>query len=46
LPEKGRYTLVPYYWIEFDAYKSDKRKKDYVEKVIIDYKQEFEINFG
>ncbi len=37
---------MKYYWIEFDAYKSAKHMQDYVEKVLIGYGDEFEINFG
>jgi len=40
------WRFMKYYWIELDAYKSAKHMKDYVEKVIIGYGSEFEINFG
>jgi hypothetical protein len=37
---------MKYYWIEFDAYKSSKHMQDYVEKIIVGYGQDYEINFG
>ena len=40
------WRFMKYHWIELDAYKSAKHMKDYVEKVIIGYGCEFEINFG
>ena len=36
---------MKYYWIEFDAYKSAKHMRDYVEKVLIGYGADYEINF-
>jgi len=37
---------MKYYWIEFDTYKSVENMKNYVEKIIIGYGEEFEICFG
>jgi len=36
---------MKYYWIEFNAYKSTKLMKDYVEKIIIGYGTKYEIKF-
>ena len=36
---------MKYYWIEFNAYKSAKLMKDYVEKIIIGYGINYEIKF-
>lgn len=40
------WKFMKYYWIELDAYKSVKNMKDYVEKVIVGYGSEYEINFA
>ena len=45
-PIEQLWKFMKYYWIEFDAYKSTKHMQDYVEKVIIEYGTNFEINFG
>ncbi len=45
-PIEQLWKFMKYYWIEFDAYKSVKHMKDYVEKVIIGYGMDYEINFG
>ena len=37
---------MKYYWIELDAYKSTQNMKNYVEKVIIEYGENYEIIFG
>jgi len=37
---------MKYYWIELDAYKSVEMMKNYVEKIIVGYGKEYEINFG
>ncbi len=36
---------MKYYWIELDAYESTANMKNYVEKVISNYGDEFEICF-
>ncbi len=40
------WKFMKYYWIEFDAYKSAQHMKNYVEKVLIGYGEDYEINFG
>ena len=45
-PIEQLWKFMKYYWIEFDAYKSVENMKNYVEKVIIGYGEEFEICFG
>ena len=39
------WKFMKYYWIELDAYKSAVEMKKYVEKVIIGYGTDYEINF-
>jgi len=36
---------MKYYWIELDAYKSVENMKNYVENVIIEYGNKYEIIF-
>lgn len=40
------WKFMKYYWIEFDAYKSAQQMKNYVEKVIVGYGNQYEINFS
>lgn len=40
------WKFMKYYWIELDAYKSTQNMKNYVEKVIIEYGENYEIIFG
>ena len=40
------WKFMKYYWIEFNAYKSAKLMKDYVEKIIIGYRINYEIKFA
>ena len=40
------WKFMKYYWIEFDAYESTKNMKTYVEKIISNYGDEFEMCFG
>jgi transposase len=44
-PIEQLWKFMKYYWIEFDAYKSAKHMRDYVEKVLIGYGTDYEINF-
>jgi len=44
-PIEQLWKFMKYYWIEFDAYKSVEKMKNYVEKVITSYGKEYEINF-
>ncbi len=44
-PIEQLWKFMKYYWIEFDAYKSVQNMKNYVEKVIVGYGSEYEINF-
>ncbi len=39
------WKFMKYYWIEFDAYKSAKHMRNYVEKILIGYGTDYEINF-
>jgi transposase len=45
-PIEQLWKFMKYYWIEFDAYKSSKHMQDYVEKIIVGYGKDYEINFG
>lgn len=45
-PIEQLWKFMKYYWIEFDAYKSAKHMQEYVEKVLIEYGTDYEINFG
>ncbi len=45
-PIEMLWKFMKYYWIEFDAYKSTKNMKTYVEKIISNYDDEFEMCFG
>ncbi len=45
-PIEMLWKFMKYYWIEFDAYESTENMKNYVEKVISGYGDEFEICFG
>ena len=40
------WKFMKYHWIEFNAYESTSKMKDYVEKVLNGYGDEFEICFG
>lgn len=44
-PIEQLWKFMKYYWIELDAYKSVEMMKNYVEKVIVGYGKEYEINF-
>ena len=44
-PIEQLWKFMKYYWIEFDAYKSVENMKNYVEKVIIEYGNKYEIIF-
>ena len=44
-PIEQLWKFMKYYWIEFDAYKSAKHMRDSVEKVLIGYGADYEINF-
>jgi len=44
-PIEQLWKFMKYYWIELDAYKSVKNMKEYVEKVIVGYGTDYEINF-
>ncbi len=44
-PIEMLWKFMKYYWIEFDAYASTANMKNYVEKVIAGYGDEFEICF-
>jgi len=44
-PIEQLWKFMKYYWIELDAYKSSEKMKNYVEKVIIGYGNEYEIIF-
>jgi len=44
-PIEQLWKFMKYYWIELDAYKSVEMMKDYVEKIIIEYGNKYEINF-
>ena len=39
------WKFMKYYWIELDAYKSAEHMKNYVEKVIQGYGEDYEIKF-
>lgn len=45
-PIEQLWKFMKYYWIEFDAYKSVEKMKNYVEKVIVGYGKKYEICFG
>lgn len=40
------WKFMKYYWIEFDAYESIGKMRDYVEKVLDGYGDLYEISFG
>ncbi len=44
-PIEMLWKFMKYYWIEFDAYESTTNMKNYVEKIINNYGDEFEICF-
>ncbi|SFV66602.1 Mobile element protein [hydrothermal vent metagenome] len=44
-PIEQLWKFMKYYWIELDAYKSVKNMKEYVEKVIVGYGSNYEVNF-
>lgn len=44
-PIEQLWKFMKYYWIELDAYKSVEKMKEYVEKIIIGYGTDYEINF-
>lgn len=39
------WKFMKYYWIELDAYKSAQNMQKYVEKILIGYGTDYEINF-
>jgi len=39
------WKFMKYYWMELDAYKSVENMKKYIEKVVIEYGVNYEINF-
>jgi transposase len=45
-PIEQLWKFMKYYWIEFDAYKSVEKMKNFVEKVIVGYGKKYEICFG
>ncbi len=45
-PIEQLWKFMKYYWMEFDAYTSAKNLENYIEKVIIGYGNEYEINFN
>ncbi len=45
-PIEMLWKFMKYYWMELDAYKSAQNMKNYVEKVLIGYGTNYEINFG
>jgi len=44
-PIEQLWKVMKYYWIELDAYKSVENMKNYVENVIIEYGNKYEIIF-
>ena len=44
-PIEQLWKFMKYFWMNLDAYKSAEQLKNYVEKVIIGYGSEYEINF-
>ena len=44
-PIEQLWKFMKYYWIELNAYKSTKHMQNYVEKIIIGYGKDYEINF-
>jgi len=44
-PIEQLWKFMKYYWIKLDAYKSVKNMKEYVEKVIVGYGSNYEVNF-
>lgn len=44
-PIEQLWKFMKYYWIEFDAYKSAKHMRNYVEKVLAGYGTAYEIKF-
>lgn len=45
-PIEQLWKFMKYYWIDLDAYISAEKMRNYVEKVIIGYGKEYEINFA
>lgn len=45
-PIEQLWKFMKYYWMEFDAYKSIENMKNYVEKVIIEYGNKYEVIFS
>lgn len=45
-PIEQLWKFMKYYWMELDAYTSAEKLKNYVEKVIVGYGNEYEINFA
>lgn len=45
-PIEQLWKFMKYYWIDLDAYTSAEKMRNYVEKVIIGYGNEYEINFA